>query len=65
MEKPFPCSWCTYRAATVGILNRHLRQMHGQFKYAEFWISKPKCPICDKEYETRQKALRHVLYDAT
>eukprot|EP00975_Prorocentrum_lima_P032932 6916014-Prorocentrum_lima.AAC.1 len=64
-EKPYPCSWCAYRAASIGVLCRHQREVHGQYKYAEMWISTLTCPICEKQFETRQKVLRHVLYDAS
>eukprot|EP00975_Prorocentrum_lima_P053144 11146556-Prorocentrum_lima.AAC.1 len=29
------------------------------------WISTLSCPMCEKKFETRQKVMRHVLYDAS
>eukprot|EP00975_Prorocentrum_lima_P049066 10269043-Prorocentrum_lima.AAC.1 len=41
-----------------------MRQEHGQFAYAEKWITGSQCPICERRYETRQMVLRHIMYDA-
>merc|ERR1712194_175243 len=62
VEKKFQCTECAAKFTTHQGMQVHRFRKHGYRGWARKYISDGWCPICEVNFHTRARSLRHVQY---